>query len=126
MPQETQRVVENIEEWAGTTVGWLDELHWLSEILPDAEDAMLTQLTLSITPGKAEMTLEGRARSIDAVTRLDTNLQAESDDYFHRLTTDRKSEDESRKPYPVQFSSTLLLVPKPDEGQEQPRKEEEE
>lgn len=122
--QETQQVVDNIESWTGSTVGWLDELRWLSAKLPDAQDAMLTQLTLSISPGKAEMTLDGRARSIDAVTRLDTNLQDDSENYMHRLETQRKSEDESRKPYTVQFRSTLSLVPKSQESKEQPRKEE--
>lgn len=120
--QEKQQMVDEIEKWAGTTVGWLGELRWLSEKLPDAQDAMLTQLTLSITAGKAEMTLDGRARSIDAVTKIDINLQDDSDNYEHRLTTDRKSEDESKKPYPVEFKSAVTLIPKLQESNERPRK----
>jgi Tfp pilus assembly PilM family ATPase len=120
--QEKQQVVEEIERWAGTTVGWLDELRWLSEKLPDSQDAMLTQLTLSTGSGKAKMILDGRARSIDAVTKLDTDLQDDSENYFHSLEADRKSEDESKKPYPVDFKSTLSLVPKPEKSKRQPRK----
>jgi len=120
--QEKQKMVEEIEKWTGTTVGWLDELRWLSEKVPDAQDAMITQLTLSISPGKTEMTLDGRARSAEAVTRLDTNLRDDSDNYRHSLDTDRISDDAAKKPYPVQFRSSVSLIPKQEESNERPRK----
>lgn len=112
--QDLQDAVDEIEKWtaAGNDVVWLDELRWLSENFPDAQDAMLTQLTLSVSSGKGEMTLDGQARSVDAVTRLDADLQGESNRYSHRMAGKTKKEDESKRPYPVQFRSVLSLTPK--------------
>ena len=103
-----EQAADEIENWTSTRVVWLDELRWLSEKFPQAEDAMLTQLTLSASSGKGEMTADGQARSVDAVTKLDSGLQDES----HRLVGKTKRVDESKQPYPVQFRSLLLLVPK--------------
>jgi hypothetical protein len=71
------------------------------------------------------MTLDGQAQSVEAVTKLDSGLQDDSKDYSHRLVGKTKSDDESKKSYPVQFRSSLLLVPKEEEKKQQPKKEEE-
>jgi len=112
--EELQRAVDEIEGWTSTAtdIVWLDELRWLSEKFPKAEEAMLTQLTLSISSGRGEMTLDGQARSVDAVTKLDDALQGDSHRYSHRLAGKTKEEDESKKPYPVKFRSVLSLTPK--------------
>jgi len=102
-----QHAAEEIEKWASTEVVWLDELRWLSEKFPEAQDAMLTQLTLSMGSGKGEMSVNGQARSVEAATKLDSSLQDES----HRLAGETKSQDESKKPYPVEFKAALLLGP---------------
>ncbi len=102
---ETQEAAEAIEAWRSRDVVWLDELRWLSNQFPQAEDAMLTGLTLSVASGKPEITIEGKAKSVAAATRLDRGLQGPS----HRLVPDTKREDPSKGSYPVQFKSSLLL-----------------
>jgi hypothetical protein len=99
------QTVEAIEGWRGREVVWLDELRWLSQKLPDAEDAMITQLTLSLSSGRPKITVDGQAKSVEAATNLDRGLQ----DRSHRLDPDKKEVDESKSPYPVQFKASLLL-----------------
>ena len=99
------QAVDAIEAWRDRDVVWLDELRWLSDKLPKAEDAMLTQLTLSVSSGRGEIVVDGQAKSVEAATKLDRGLQ----DSSHRLVPKSKSEDESKRPYPVQFRSSLSL-----------------
>lgn len=97
--------VDAVEAWRDREVVWLDELRWLSDNLPEAEDAMLTKLTLSVVSGRAEIIVDGQAKSPEAATRLDRQLQ----DASHRLYADTKRRDESKSPYPMQFKNSLLL-----------------
>lgn len=102
-----EKAADEIEKWTQRDVVWLDQLRWLSENVPKAEDVMLTQLTLSSLGARPEITVDGQAKSVDAATRLDSGLQ----DSSHRLVGKTKSEDPSKKPYPVQFRSSLLIGP---------------
>jgi Tfp pilus assembly PilM family ATPase/Tfp pilus assembly protein PilN len=120
-----ERAVEEIDNWAAAGVGLLDELRWLSDKLPDAQDAMITQLTWTIGADTGHMNLNGRARSVEALTDLERRLQDDSQRYAHRLVGKSKSEDASRRPYPVEFQSSLLLIPKEENGKQQPGTEEE-
>lgn len=115
---ETQDACDEIEEWLSGNVVWLDELRWLSEKFPDAEDAMLTQVTLSVSSGKREIAVDGQAKSVEAATKLDRGLQ----DPSHRLVGKTKSEDQSKRPYPVQFKSSLSLVPQQAQNKQQQQK----
>ncbi len=120
-----ERAVEEIDGWAAAGVGLLDEVRWLSESLPDAQDAMITQLTWTIGAETGHMNLNGRARSVEALTELERRLQHDSERYAHRLVGKSKSEDASRRPYPVEFQSSLLLIPKQEDGKQQTASEEE-
>ncbi len=103
-----ERAAEEIEEWMSAEVVWLDELRWLSQEFPEAQDAMLAQLTLAVNAaGRGEMILDGLARDVDAVNRLDRGLRDES----HRVAGKAKSEDRSRAHYSVHFRSSLLISP---------------
>jgi len=102
---KVNEAVDAIEAWRDRDVVWLDELRWLSDNLPEAEDAMITQLTLSVVSGRGEIVVDGQAKSPEATTRLDRRLQ----DASHRLYADTKRRDESKSPYPVQFKNSLLL-----------------
>ena len=59
-------------------------------------------MSLSVTTGRPEITVDGKAKSVEAATRLDRGLQ----DPSHRLVTDTKRQDESKGSYPVQFKSS--------------------
>ena len=120
-----EQTVEEIDTWAAAGVGLLDELRWLSEKLPDAQDAMITQLTWTIGAETGHVNLNGRARSVEALTDLERRLQDDSQRYAHRLVGKSKSEDASRRPYPVEFQSSLLLIPKGEDGKQQTGSEEE-
>ncbi len=96
---------EDIGNWAAGEVVWLDELRWLSDSFTPAEDAMLTKLVAAVAGGRAEMRLDGLARSIDAASQLDRKLRDET----HRLVGQTKSEDRSESRYQIQFRSTVQI-----------------
>jgi hypothetical protein len=106
--QKSIKAGAEVDQWVGGEIVWLDELRWLSQKFPSAEDAMLTQLKMS-NPGEAgEMTLDGLARNVDAVAKLDQGLH----DAVHRVSGKTKSERQTSDRYHVQFRSSLLVSPR--------------
>jgi hypothetical protein len=103
---ETKKAVAEIQNWMATDVVWLDQILWLSKELPQAEDAMLTQLTLSVASGKkGEMTMDVRTRDVDAIDRLVTNLP----DDAHALTTDTMAVSKSPGRYSQGIKASVLI-----------------
>lgn len=102
-----EKTAAEIDKWLGEEVVWLDEFRWLSEKFPSAEDAMLTQLKMGIGSDQAEMTLDGLARNVDAVTKLDRGLL----DDRHRMAGKTKGENKSGSNYNLQFRSSLIVTP---------------
>lgn len=102
-----RKAADEIDQWLAEELVWLDELRWLSERFPSAEEAMLTQLKMSTGAGRGEMVLDGLARNVDAVTKLDSGLH----DARRRVAGKTKGEHESDTHYTVQFRSSLLVVP---------------
>jgi Tfp pilus assembly PilM family ATPase len=103
-----EKTAAEIDKWLGEEVVWLDEFRWLSEKFPSAEDSMLTQLKMGIGSDQAEMTLDGLARNVDAVTKLDRGLL----DDRHRMAGKTKGEHEKGKSYNIQFRSSLIVTPR--------------
>jgi hypothetical protein len=102
---QAEKAAAEVKAWVDADINWLSELNWLAENFPDAQDAALTQLKLNANAGKGEMTLDGVARNVEAVTRLDERLR----DDTHRLAGKSKGEGEARGPYGLQFRSSLLV-----------------
>jgi len=104
---KSEKAAAEIDKWVSGEIVWLDELHWLAQKFPPAEEAMLKQLKVSTGTAQGEMILDGLARNVDAVTRLDRGLN----DPRRRVAGKTKGEHESSRQYSVQFRSSLLIAP---------------
>ena len=107
--------VEEIDKWRSSDVTWLNELRWLSENLPKAEEVMLTQLQAGPStqararPGTrgGELSLEGLARSVDTLGAMKKSLC----DPQHDLVNKDMSADTSHKLYSLRFKCSVYVTP---------------
>lgn len=102
---KSEAAAKEVDDWVDDEINWLQELRWLSERLPSAEDAMLTQVKFNANSGRGEITLDGLARNVEAVAKLDRDLH----DELHRLAGKSKSESDDKRPYGVQFRSSVRI-----------------
>jgi Tfp pilus assembly PilM family ATPase len=103
-----QKIVEEIDKWAATDVCWLDELELLCKKLPQASDAMLTQLDLvqgSIKGG--QMTMQGLAKDSPMVGTMELNLS----DPNHKVNDKGNTEDTKVNPYKWSFNVISIITP---------------
>ncbi len=108
--KEADKIVaaaDEIQGWLRDEVVWLEELSWLSEKFPPAKDAMLTNLSVSANSGRREMRLNGLARDVDAVGKLDEGLR----DDAHQVVGRTKSANGSGGGYGIQFRSSVQIAP---------------
>jgi len=103
--EETRRAVAEVERWVNHDVVWLDEMRWLCDRLPPAEDVMLDDLQLRLTTSGGEATLQGFARSVETIKRMESKLR----DDRHRIEGRAKWDDSSRSPYTRRFRSRVLI-----------------
>jgi Tfp pilus assembly PilM family ATPase/outer membrane murein-binding lipoprotein Lpp len=101
----TEKAAGDVEKWMADEVNWLNELQWLSQRFPPADEAILTGLKLNVNSGRAEMTLDGFARDVETVTKLDQALR----DPPHSLAGKSKDKSDAKPPYGVQFRSSVLI-----------------
>ncbi len=99
-----QKTAAEIQTWLGGDQVWLDELLWLSQRLPPAQEVMLTQIQASSTPRGGEMKIEGLARSVESIKAMQERLR----DNEHRLVGKEAGEGGSQKEYPLRFSSSIF------------------
>jgi len=104
-----QKAATDIQAWQAGDLVWLDEVRWLSERLPSAEEAMLTQFQASTTARGGEMRLEGLARSVDTIKAAEEKLR----DREHRLIGKETAESTSQKGYSLRFNSSIYVGPEP-------------
>lgn len=99
------RTASTIDQWTVPNVVWLDQLRWLSEELPPAREAMITQAQFSGVTKNGEIALEGLADSVETVERIDNRLR----DKTHQVLGKGKSGDTSKNPYTLRFNSTVTI-----------------
>jgi Tfp pilus assembly PilM family ATPase len=96
---------EAIQNWTRQEVVWLDELRWLSEKFPPAEDAMLVKLELSPTREGGKMDMEGLARNVDAIKTMDQDLHDET----HQVAGEGEGESRAHERYSARFERAVIL-----------------
>jgi Tfp pilus assembly PilM family ATPase len=102
-----QKAAGDIQAWqAGDTV-WLDQFRWLSDKLPPADEAMLTQFQAGASPKGGEMRFEGLAKSGKTMDLIEQNLR----DAAHRLERKETGEIAVQKGYTLRFSSSVYVNP---------------
>ncbi len=97
-----------IGKWADAEVIWLDQLRGLSEVLPSAKDAVLSELTCDVKGG-GQVIVKGRAHNDKAVTEMQERIRAGGG----RMTPPVGSEDRSNRLFPWSFETRLLLKTRP-------------
>jgi len=102
---QEKKAADAIQKWASTEVVWLDELHWLVEKFPPAQEAMLTQLQLASGIDGGEMTMDGVVRNVETVKTMENNLRDDS----HYLVGRDKGRQRSEEPYSIRFTSSLYV-----------------
>jgi len=101
-----EKAAQEVAQWTQQDVDWLDQLEWLSEKVPGAEDVMLTQLNLSPGAGGGQMKLKGFAKSVAAIAQMEGALR----DQTHHVKGGGKSEDRSAERYQMRFNSSVFVT----------------
>ena len=99
---------DEVENWINGEVVWIDELRWLSEQLPPAQDSKVLLLSVLSNDRVREMVLDGLARNGDAKATLDRSLQ----DTTHQLAP-RSSDDLGDGQYQIKFRSSVRIKAQP-------------
>jgi Tfp pilus assembly PilM family ATPase len=108
--KKIKTTADDIQAWKAGDEVWLDEMRWLSDRLPPAQEAMLTLFQAnSSVRGGGEMKIEGLARSVDSIKAMHEKLR----DGQHRLVGKEAGEGGSQKEYPLRFSSSVYTGPEP-------------
>ena len=102
---EEKKAADAIEKWTATEVVWLDELQWLAESFPPAQEAMLTQLQLASGIDGGEMNMDGVVRDVQTIETMASDLRDDS----HYVVGRDKSEQRSQEPYSIRFASSLYV-----------------
>ncbi|MHB8903058.1 MAG: type IV pilus biogenesis protein PilM, partial [Thermoguttaceae bacterium] len=98
---------KTVGEWEAGKIHWLDELRWISERSPSAEDLILTQMSLTANNRTGQVTLKGVVKDLDAYSALESSLN----DDKHQVKSGAASRDDSLKGYSQTFDSSILLAP---------------
>jgi hypothetical protein len=106
-----ERSAQALELWNRSDVVWLDELRWLSEHFPSAQDALLTKLRMGPPGGQQAaggvMELEGAVRAASVIDGLEDELRDER----HNVEGHGRQQDRDRKNYTWLFKSSVLVPP---------------
>jgi len=102
-----QKSAAEVQSWQSGDVVWLDEIRWLSERLPPAEEAMLTQFQANAATRGGKMEFEGMAKSVDTIKKIEEKLR----DPTHRLVSKDAAESTAQKGYSLRFNSSVTVTP---------------
>jgi Tfp pilus assembly PilM family ATPase len=100
-----QGTLKAIDKWVATDVCWLDELAEMSRKFPPAEQAMLTKMTVSQHLKGGEITLDGLARDLTAINKIEQTMH----DPAHQVFGRGASHDDKIKPYVLQFNGSIVI-----------------
>lgn len=95
-----------VEDWAANDVQWLDELRWISESAPSAQDVVFTQMTLTSNKQNSQVTVKGVAKDLDAYSSMERSLSDEK----HAVKSGPTGRDDSLKGYSHKFDSSILFA----------------
>ncbi len=97
---------KSIGEWTANDVHWLDELQWISESAPSAEDVLLTHMGLTSNKQVVQVSLKGSVKSLEAYSEMEQSLN----DDTHSVKSGTAKSDDSQKGYSHQFDSSIVLA----------------
>ncbi len=104
--KETEGKAAGIGQWVAEDIRWLEQLRWLSEKAPPAEDVMFTSMTLAPSSRGGEIGLKGFAKNLETIAAMEQNLR----DDTHQVKSGNTSGDSSMKNYAYRFDSSVFVV----------------
>jgi hypothetical protein len=104
-----KKTADDIQAWQAGDAVWLDEMRWLSDRLPPAQEVMLTLFQATSTARGGEMKIEGQAKTLDSLKAMQERLV----DSGHRLIGKETGEGGSQKEYPLRFSASVYTGAEP-------------
>ncbi|RMG01035.1 MAG: hypothetical protein D6741_05785, partial [Planctomycetota bacterium] len=104
---ELRKLATAVDRWQDRDICWLEEIRRLCDKGPSAEEVMLTKISAGAGGSGGELVLDGLARDVEAVEKLEDSLH----DATHRVVSKDKSSDESQRPYTLRFTTMVLIEP---------------
>jgi Tfp pilus assembly PilM family ATPase len=106
-------VVDAVGRWKAGEIHWLEELRYLSEQFPAADQAVVRRITMAPTnTGNGVMSMSVRVADPETLDQLEANLR----DEFHQVSSKRISQSEGQQDFPYQFETSVLVQPHPVES----------
>ena len=103
-------VVDAIGRWRAGEIHWLEELRYLSEQFPAADQAVVRRITMAPTnTGNGVMSMSVRVADPGTLDKLEANLR----DNFHQVSSKRISQSEGQQNFPFQFETSIFVQPHP-------------
>ncbi|MCB9938250.1 MAG: hypothetical protein H6823_08410 [Planctomycetaceae bacterium] len=96
-----------VERFLVDDITWLEELYFMAQELPPAEDAIFTQLNMSTRqPSGAQIVLDGYTREAEHLSQLRDSMRVQG----RSIVSTGTSDDERRKDYNWRFKETVILT----------------
>jgi Tfp pilus assembly PilM family ATPase/Tfp pilus assembly protein PilN len=108
--QKTIKDAKTVQDWAANNIHWLDELRWVSERTPPAEDVVFTQMSLTASNKTGQVTLKGVVKDLEAYSSMERNLNDEK----REVKSGAASRDDSLKGYSQKFDSSIFIATEKD------------
>ncbi|MGE0761345.1 MAG: type IV pilus biogenesis protein PilM [Pirellulaceae bacterium] len=104
--EKWQKDAAAVKEFVDHSVNWLDEMQWLSERLPPAQDVIVTEATFKATPPNgAEINLEGFTRERTQFRDVDDRLRTDG----RIAKSGTKVNDTKRDTYTYGFQERVVI-----------------
>jgi len=104
--EQTIAKAKAVEEWTANDVHWLDELRWISERAPSAEDVVFSSMSLTVNQAGGQMSVKGVAKDLEAYSSLEQSLNDEN----HAVKSGTTGRAETEKGYSHNFDSSILFA----------------
>ncbi len=102
-----QKVVREVQAWKSHDFVWLDELGWLAERLPNAKEAMLTELQAGTSARGGEIAVKVLSDSSKTMTKLGQNVREKG----RQVVIKDSGASTSQPSYPWHFTGSIPIPP---------------
>jgi len=95
-----------IDEWLADDINWLDEIYWLSEQMPDGEQARVNSLTMAVKHGTASIAMSGFTTDDQTIDMMESSLRDEQ----HNVKVRNRTSANEKPNYTEKFEKDITLV----------------
>ncbi|MCA9168685.1 MAG: hypothetical protein KDB23_13515 [Planctomycetales bacterium] len=103
-------VLDAVQRWEASQINWLDELRYVSQQLPAAEDAVVQRISLAPSGnGRGVISMSVKVKNQSLIAPLEDGLRDEQ----HSVSSQRISQSSGGDDLSCQFETSVLITPKP-------------